>query len=77
MALAVLLFDMHEPDDLIDYRQCVSANDMAVALWTYRETLRRKMKHNEGDTLAGLEVAFADLIDELEAHGIDLEALCP
>lgn len=76
---AILKFDLSDPDDRIDHKIAVHANDMAFILWALlynsRKSFEQEMdeKHLTGDGV--LDLVYKRLTDLLDERSINIDDL--
>jgi hypothetical protein len=69
---ATLTFDLSDPEDQRRHRQYVHAPDMAAALWSFAQEIRKKMKHTDEDTWP-LDDLSRTFYEALSSNGVTLD----
>ena len=71
---ATLQFDLSDPEDKTAHARACKADELCSILSCFLETLRTKIKHSEADPEPYREMR-AELLEELDDRGIDLDTL--
>lgn len=79
---AILEFDLSDAEDIIDHKQCIKANDMAIAIWTFAHNTKKELEWkldglDSADKYTGLDLAFEKFAEILNDYNINPEELCP
>jgi hypothetical protein len=76
---ATFVFDMNDPDDMMDHKRMINSLGMALVLWELRVNVKRKMENIlDTDNLSGQETLdrVFEMIGELmEDQGLNIEHL--
>jgi len=58
---AIIEFDLNEPDDIEAHKRFTNINEVYIALWEFREEMRKQIKYNS-ENYTGEQI---DAIDKL------------
>ncbi len=76
---ATFVFDMNDPDDIMDHKRMSNALGMALVLWELKVNVKKKMENIlDTDNLSGQETLdrVFEMIGELmEDQGLNMENL--
>lgn len=76
---ATFVFDMNDPDDIMDHKRMSNALGMALVLWELKVNVKKKMEYIlDTDNLSGQETLdrVFEMIGELmEDQGLNMENL--
>jgi hypothetical protein len=76
---ATFVFDMNDPDDIMDHKRMSNALGMALVLWEIKVNVKKKMEYIlDTDNLSGQETLdrVFEMIGELmEDQGLNMENL--
>jgi len=76
---ATFVFDMNDPDDMMDHKRMSNALGMALVLWELKVNVKKKMEYIlDTDNLSGQETLdrVFEMIGELmEDQGLNMENL--
>jgi xylose isomerase len=76
---ATFVFDMNDPDDIMDHKRMSNALGMALVLWEIKVNVKKKMEYTlDTDNLSGQETLdrVFEMIGELmEDQGLNMENL--
>jgi hypothetical protein len=79
MGKVKFIFDLNDPDDIMSHRRVMQSTDMALAMWEFKNTLWRKLKHPPDDmpdevykTIQEIQKEFFEVLDE---YNLNLDKL--
>ena len=76
---ATFVFDMNDPEDIMDHKRMSNALGMALVLWELKVNVKKKMENIlDTDNLSGQETLdrVFEMIEELiEDQGLNMENL--
>ena len=71
MAKVKVVFDLNEPDDVMLHKRFMMSTDMALAMWEFKNSLWRKLKHAPDDmpeaeyeAIKKTQKEFFEILDE-------------
>jgi hypothetical protein len=71
MAKVKVIFDLNDPDDIMTHRRFMQSTDMALAMWEFKNSLWRKLKHVPDDmpdeeykAIQSIQKEFFEILDE-------------
>ena len=74
---AKLVFDLNDPDDLLEHQQMLMAKNMGFVLWDISQELRSKVKYAPDDMDENARNAYEEMREffysKLNEYNIDLE----
>ncbi len=79
MAKAKIIFDLNDPDDIVSHRRFMQSTDMALAMWQFKNTLWRKLKHVPDDMpedeYKAIQSIQKEFLEILEEYNLNLDNL--
>jgi|LakMenE18May11ns_1017448.scaffolds.fasta_scaffold9957960_17 hypothetical protein len=78
MAIALLKFDLNDPEDEIQHKRAIKSLDMMLCFWDISQYLRQIVKYEDNSKISGDDMAdkikekFHEILDE---HGISIDEL--
>ena len=76
---AILEFNIDDFDDKMSHKQCIKANDMALAIWEFssnsKRTLEDELASKDIDKYETLDLVFKMFYDILDEHSININEL--
>jgi hypothetical protein len=79
MSKEKLIYDLHEPDDIMAHKRDVKSFDMALAIWNIthntKKSLEWSMEGKEMDKYDALELVYEKIYEILEEHNIKMDDL--
>lgn len=75
MAKVKIVFDLNEPDDVLSHKRFIQSNDMALAMWEFKNRLWRKLKHapdtmpdDEYKAIQNIQKEFFEVLEEYDLN---------
>jgi hypothetical protein len=62
--LAIIEFDLNDPDDLESYTLCNNASKMHSVLWDFDQKLRSMCKHSDDEAACNIRELFYEYLNE-------------
>ncbi len=79
MAKAKVIFDLNDPDDIMAHKRFMQSTDMALAMWEFKNTLWRKLKHvpddMPDDEYKAIQSIQKEFLEILEEYNLNLDNL--
>ena len=73
MSKATIKYDLSNSEDVIEFKQSMKANDMAMFIWELKNNFWRKWKHDDSDfNLETYRQALRELLDEYNINPDEL-----
>jgi hypothetical protein len=73
MSKATIEYDLSNADDVMEMKQSMKANDMAMFIWELKHNFWRKWKHDDSDfNLETYMEALGELLDEYNINPDEL-----
>jgi hypothetical protein len=79
MAKVKIIFDLNDPDDIMTHRRFMQSTDMALALWGFKNSLWRMLKHvpdtMSDDEYKAIQNIQKEFLEVLEEYNLNLDKL--
>jgi hypothetical protein len=79
MAKVKVIFDLNDPDDIMTHRRFMQSTDMALALWSFKNSLWRMLKHvpdtMSDDEYKAIQNIQKEFLEVLEEYNLNLDKL--
>lgn len=79
MAKVKVIFDLNDPDDIMVHRRFMQSTDLALAMWSFKNSLWRKLKHVPDDMpdeeYKAIQSIQKEFFEVLEEYNLNLDNL--
>ncbi len=79
MAKVKIIFDLNDSDDIMAHRRFMQSTDMALAMWEFKNSLWRKLKHVPDDMpieeYKAIQNIQKEFLEVLEEYNLNLDKL--